>query len=73
MITDSEALDMLRTRGYAAGLPDVHTGRVRVWIPGTEEAIDVQLGRELRELAQEKLSFEDIAERRDDEAVAWAE
>jgi len=29
MMRDTEALDILRAQGYAAGTPDVHTGRVR--------------------------------------------
>lgn len=69
MMTDTKALDILRARGYATGTPDIHTGRVRVWIHGSDEAIDVQLGRELQELAEDKLSFGDIAARREDETV----
>jgi hypothetical protein len=73
MITDAEALDMLRARGHATGTPDVHTGTVRVWLRGSDDAIDVRLGRELHELAQDRLTFEDIAARRDDETVRRAE
>lgn len=72
-MTDMEALDILRARGHATGTPDVHTGRVRVWIRGSDEAIDVQLGRELHELAQDRVSFEEIAGRREDETVFRAE
>ena len=69
MMTDTEALDILRAQGHAAGTPDVHTGRVRVWIRGSDEAVDVQVGRELHELAEGKLSFEEIRARREDEAA----
>lgn len=64
MMKDTEALDILRAQGYAVGTPDVHTGRVRVWIRDSDEAVDVESGRELHELAEGKLSFEDIRERR---------
>ena len=66
-MTDNEALDILRAQGYAAGIPD-RNGWVRVWIHGND-AIDVRAGRELRELAEGKLSFEEICELREDEAV----
>ena len=56
-------MDILRAQGYAVGTPDVHTGRVRIWIRGSDEAVDVQIGRELHELAEGKLSFEDIRAR----------
>jgi hypothetical protein len=73
MMKETEALDILRTQGYAASAPDVHTGRVRVWIRGSDEAVDVEIGRELQELAEGKLSFEDIRARREDETVVWTE
>jgi hypothetical protein len=73
MMKDTEALDILRAQGYAAGTPDVHTGRVRVWRRGSDEAVDVEIGRELRELAEGKLSFDDIWARRKDKAAAWSE
>ena len=74
MITDTEALDILRAQGYVAGTPDLHTGLVKVWIrSSSDEAVDVRLGRELHELAQEKLTFDDIVARREDEAVTLAE
>jgi hypothetical protein len=69
MMTDTKALDILRARGHVTGTPDIHTGRVRVWIRDGDEAVDVQLGRELHELAQDKLSLEEIAARREDEMV----
>jgi len=73
MMKDTETLDILRAQGYAVGTPDVHTGRVRVWIRGSDEAVDVEIGRELHELAEGRLSFEDVRERREDETVAWTE
>ena len=73
MMKDIEALDILRAQGYAVGTPDVHTGRVRAWLRGSDEAVDVQIGRELHELAEGKLSFEDIGERREDEPVVRTE
>jgi hypothetical protein len=71
MMKDMEALDILRAQGYAAGTPDVHTGRVRVWTRDSDDAVDVEIGRELHELAEGKLTFEDIRARREDEAAAW--
>jgi hypothetical protein len=71
MMTDTEALDILRAQGYAAGPPDLHTGRVRVWIRTTGEAVDIEIGRELHELAEGKLSFEDIRARHEDKTVVW--
>ena len=73
MMKDADALDILRVQGYAVGTPDAHTGRVRVWIRGSDEAVDVQIGRELHELAEGKLSFEDIRARREDETVVGTE
>ena len=73
MMKDTEALDILRAQGYAVGIPDVHTGRVRVWIRGSDEAVDVEMGRELHELAEGKLSLEDIWARREDETVVRTE
>ena len=67
MMRDTEALDILRAQGYAAGTPDVHTGRVRVWLRSSDEAVDVEIGRELHELAEGKLRFEDIWARREAE------
>jgi hypothetical protein len=64
-MSDDEALEILRGEGHAAGQPDFHSGRVRVWVAHTSSVIDVQLGMELRELAQGKLSFEEIRERRE--------
>jgi hypothetical protein len=73
MMKDTEALDILRAQGYAVGTPDVYTGRVRVWIHGSDEAVDVEIGRELLELAMGKLSFAEIRARREDEAAVWTE
>ncbi len=68
MMKDTDALDILRAQGYAVGTPDIHTCRVRIWITASDEAVDVETGRELHELAEGKLSFEDIRARREDEA-----
>ena len=73
MMKHTEALDILRAQGYAVGTPDVHTGRVKVWICGSDEAVDVEIGRELHELAEGKLSFEDIRARREDVTVVGTE
>jgi len=73
MMQDTEALDILRAQGHAVGAPDAYAGRVRVWIRGSDEAVDVQLGRELHELAEGKLSFDDVRLRREDEAVPWTD
>jgi hypothetical protein len=69
MMKNADALDILRAQGYAVGTPDAHTGRVRVWIRGSDEAVDVGIGRELHDLAEGKVSFEDIRARSEDEAV----
>jgi len=68
-MTDNEALNILRAQGYAVGMPDVRTGRVRVWVGGSNDAVDVLIGRELHELAEGKLTFEEIQERREDETL----
>jgi hypothetical protein len=73
MMKEADALDILRAQSCAVGTPDVHTGRVRVWIRGSDEAVDVQIGREVYELVEGKVSFEDIRARREDEAVVWTE
>lgn len=71
MMRDTEALDILRAQGHAVGTPDIHTGQVRVWIGRSDEAVDVEIGRELHELAEGKLSFEEIRARRKDQTVVW--
>lgn len=73
MMKDADALDILRAQGYAVGAPNVHTGRVRVWIGASDEAVDVELGRELYDLATGKLNFEDIRAQREDETVVGTE
>jgi len=65
-MTDHEALDILRAQGHATGFAD-RNGWVRVWSHGSDDAIDVRAGRELCELAEGKLSFEEIRELREDE------
>jgi hypothetical protein len=68
-MTDNQALGMLRAQGHAAAAPD-RNGDVRVWIHGGNDAVDVKAGRELHELAEGKLTFDEIRERReDDEAL----
>ncbi len=67
---DSEALDILRAQGYAVGTPDPDTRRARVWIPATDEAVDVEIGRELHELAEGKLTFDEIRARRETRTAA---
>ena len=67
----TDTLDILRAQGYGVGTPDVHTGRVRVWIRGSEEVLDVDIGTELNELASGQLTVEEIRGRRDDEVTVW--
>ncbi len=67
---DAEALDILRANGYTVGAPDINTGRVRVWIPATNQCVDVTLGRELHEMAEGKLTFEDIRTRHETKTAA---
>ncbi len=69
-MTDSEALDILRAQGYAVGTIDPHTARVKVWRRGHDTAVDVERGRELREFAEGKLTFEEIQARREAEVLA---
>ena len=73
MMKDAEVLDILRAQGYAVGTPAAHTGRVRVSIRGSDETVGVEIGGELHELAEGKLSFEDIWARREDETVVGTE
>ncbi len=73
MMRDTEALDILRAQGYAVGTPNADTGRVRIWVRGSDEAVDVEIGRELHEVAEGKLTFEDIQARREDEASVWTD
>ncbi len=68
-MNDTEALDILRAQGCTVGTLDVQTGRVRLWFPGGEEAVDVVAGTELHDLAAGRLSAEEIEARREDEIV----
>lgn len=68
-MTEREALDILRAQGHAVSTPDPATGKVRIWVHGTDRSIDVKPGRELIYLAEGKLTFEDLeAERRSEAA-----
>jgi hypothetical protein len=71
MTKAAEALDILRTRGYGLGTPDIHTGRIRVWMQGGEEPVEVEIGTELQDLAEGKLEIAEIRARRDDETMIW--
>jgi hypothetical protein len=68
-MNDTEALDILRAQGCTIGTADVQTGRIRLWFPGAEEAVDVMAGTELHDLAAGKLSAEEVLSRREDEIV----
>lgn len=68
-MNDTEALDILRAQGCTVGALDPQTGRIRLWFAGSEEAVDVMVGKELHDLATGKLSAEEILARRDDEIV----
>ena len=67
-MTDNEVLDILRAQGHAAATPDCNEW-VRVWIHGSNDAVDVKTGRELHELAEGKLDLDEIRKRREDDAV----
>ena len=69
MMKDTEALDILRAQGHAVGVPDIRTSRVRIWIGRSDEAVDVEIGRELHELAEGKLSIEEIRARRKGQTI----
>lgn len=60
-MTDREALDILRAQGHAAGSPDYDAGTVRIWVRGTDFAVDVNLGRDLIHLAEGQITIEDLA------------
>lgn len=66
---DQEALEILRAEGHYVAEPDEHTGRVRMWLHGSDEAIEVEPGRELQELAEGRLTVEEIQVRREEEAA----
>jgi len=59
-MTDTEALEILRAQGHAVGTPDHDAGSVRVWVRGTDFALDVNLGTELIHLAEGKITVEDL-------------
>ena len=61
-MTDADALEILRAQGHLVSSIDPLTGRVRIWIYGSEEAIEVQAGNELRDLAAGKLTLEEARE-----------
>jgi hypothetical protein len=69
-MTDKQALEILRTRGYATGTPDTRSGKVRVWSNQGGLAVDVAMGRELEDLAVGRLSLDEISDRREDEVLA---
>jgi hypothetical protein len=66
---DQDAFEILRAEGHFVAEPDLQTGRVRVWLRGSDEAVEVEPGRELHELAEGKLTVEEIQVRREEEAA----
>ena len=68
MMTDREALDILRAQGYGAGAPDVRTGRVRIWLRGSDEPVAVVPGG-ADDLAEGRLTVDEVRARREDETV----
>jgi hypothetical protein len=66
---DQDAFEILRAQGHFVAEPDLQTGRVRVWLRDSDEAIEVEPGRELHELAEGKLTVEEIQLRREEEAA----
>jgi hypothetical protein len=64
-----EAVEILRAEGHFVAEPDEYTGRVRVWIPGSDEGVDVEIGSELQALAEGSLTFDEILLRREEEAA----
>ena len=66
---DRDACEILRAEGHFVAEPDLHTGRVRVWIRGSDEAIEVEPGAELHELAEGKITPEEVLARRQEEAA----
>jgi len=68
-MTDKQAIDLLRARGYVVGDPDAHSGEISVWTPGGAYALKVRVGKELGEFAAGKLTWNEVAQRREDEIV----
>ena len=69
-MTNKQALEILRARGYATGTLDARSGRIRVWTHQSGFAVDVAMGQELEDLAAGRLSLEEISDRREDEVLA---
>jgi len=68
-MTDHEALDILRAQGHAVGVPGAERpGRVRVWVHGGGTSVEIETGRELWDVAEGKLTLEEVLERREFEA-----
>lgn len=61
-MTDTEAIEILRAQGHAVGAPDYKLGTVRVWMRGSDDYVDVKLGRDLIRLAEGGASRE-VAEK----------
>ena len=72
-MNDQEASDILRAQGYAVSAPDLHTGRVRLWPRDGSDGVEVQAGRELHDLAEGRLTLDDVRAIRDKEILAWSE
>lgn len=68
-MTDNEALKLIRAQGFVLGTLDPRTGRMRIWIGGEGEFVEVHAGTELHDLACGKLSIDEIRERRKYEEV----
>ena len=67
IMTEQEALELLRAAGHAVGAPDEEEPTVRVWVHGGDHSVDVQRGRELILLAEGHLTIDQIEAKREDE------
>ena len=64
-MTEKEAMEILRAQGYAVGAPNDETNRIPVWAHGSDRMIEVERGRELTYLAEGKITFDEVLERRE--------
>lgn len=69
MTDDHNAVvDMLRNQGFEVGKTEAHhPGIMRLWVSKDDLTVDVEVGRELRELAEGKLTLLEILKRRESE------
>ena len=67
-MTDDEAIEKLQKAGYTVGHAESFYGHIRVWVYRGNLEAEVEVRQELRDLAEGRLTLEEILAKRQKEA-----